>query len=370
MSNIKRNWYILVSLTVAIISIMVFNRTKTFIFYDLTMSWNAAHYAINYLDFGFVKRGLIGSLYRIINGSFSQESLFLFQLSFLLLFIAITHYFFSKLELNKSFVYVLFILSPATFMQFGSDFGRFDAFLVSLFMLSIIFRRNSWLFILFSTLGVLTHEIYTFALLPASFLLYLSERTDLPSLKEIITTSLKTKALYILIASILLVISLGSYELGYEKIIETFSRSSLPQAYIEHHTTNNTGFPLEIWTRSISDNLDYTAHRLSLNISTVYMMFIYYFLLFYFRIIGVNLKKPQYYIILISSFPMFILGTDWGRWLAFIFISLFVIFIVTERDKAADTSNKYLLAFSLYGPLGIGGFLPLFILKFYVHNII
>jgi hypothetical protein len=62
---------------------------------------------------------------------------------------------------------------------------------------------------------------------------------------------------------------------------------------------------------------------------------------------------------------MFLLGTDWGRWLAFIYVSIFVIFIVTERDKARKISDKYLLLFSLYGPLGVGGSLSPLVSKAY-----
>ncbi|MCQ8879479.1 hypothetical protein NQT69_15870 [Pseudoalteromonas shioyasakiensis] len=329
------------------------------------MAWNATHYAINYMDFGFVKRGFIGSFYYFSNGSFTQGSLLLFQLSFIIFFIATTHYFFYKLGLNKSFIYILFILSPATFMQFGSDLGRFDPILVALFMLSIIYRKNPILFFTFSMIGILIHEIYVFALLPGAFLLYLSDRVKLGSLKEIFIESIKCKTLYFLILSILIVVLFGSYELGYEQILDSFSKSNLPISYIEYHTTNLTGEPLKVWTRSISDNLFFTSNKLTFNISTIYMVLVYLLLLIYLYLIGIEFKKPQYYLILISSFPMFLLGTDWGRWLAFIYISIFVIFITTERDKAAKIKNKHLLIFSLYGPLGVAGFLPPVLLIIY-----
>ena len=339
--------------------------TKDLALKDLTMAWNATHYAINYTDFGFVKRGLIGSLYTLVNGSFSQESLLLFQSLFIVALIFITHLLFSKLGLQKNFIYILFIVSPATFMQFGSDFGRFDSILVSLFMLSVLYRNSSILFLVFSIVGILTHEIYTFALLPAAFLLYLSNRVDLISLKDVLTKSIKNKVLYLLLASILIVVLLGSYELGYEQILNTFSKSNLPSSYIEYHTTNLTGRPLEIWTRSIMDNLEFTSSRLSLSVSTIYMTIIYLVILVYFNILGVSFKKPKYYLILLSGLPMFILGTDWARWLAFIYVSVFIVFITTERDKAASISNKHLLIFTLYGPLGVGGFLPPLLSKIY-----
>ena len=361
MSFVKQNWLVLFSLAISIIGISIFNINRDLAFKDLTMAWNIGHYAVNYTDFGFVKRGLVGSLYNLINGSFSQESLLLFQSLFILFLILITHFFFSKLNLKKSFIYILFIVSPATFLQFSSDLGRFDPILVSIFMLSVIYRSSPVLFVIFSIFGILTHEIYTFALLPSAFILYLSERVKLVSLKEIIVESIKSNILYILITLILVVVLLGSYEPGYEQIIKVFSNSELPPAYVEYHTKGMTGWPLEIWTTPLLDSFIFTSQKLTLSLSTIYMVFVYLFILIYFHLIGVNFKKPRYYLILLSSFPMFLLGTDWGRWLAFIYISIFVIFIVTERDKAGRISNKYLLLFSLYGPLGVGGSLsPLF----------
>ncbi len=356
--SIQNNGYFFISIMTTIASMFLFNVSTTeMIFKDLAMNWNATHYAINYSDFGFVKRGLVGSIYQWLDGSFSQESLFLFQLSFLFILLAITHSLFSQLQLNRSYVYLLFILSPAVFMQFGFDIGRFDPLLVSFFMLSIIYRRNTLLFLTFSILGILTHEIYVFALLPASFLLYLTTKTDLVSFKNIVVGSLKASTLYILLAFILLLILFGSYEQGYEHILNMFAKSGLPDNYIEVHNVNNLS-SLHIWTRSILDNLAFTSQIFELKIATVYMLVIYLIILIYFAIIGVKFSQPKYFIILLSSLPMFFLGTDWARWLAFIYISLFVVFITTERDKAAELSNKYLLLFSLYGPLGISGYLP------------
>ncbi|AXN31881.1 hypothetical protein [Vibrio coralliilyticus] len=355
MNHLKSNWYISIALVVSVVSIIVFNVNNDFMFKDLTMSWTATHYAINYIDFGFVKRGLIGSFYKIINGSFSQESLFLFQFSFIILLVFVTHFLFLKFNLNNRFVYIVFILSPATFMQFGSDFGRFDPILVSIFMLSIIYRSNSFVFIIFSILGILTHEIYIFALLPAAFILYLLERNSLVSFKDIVIGVIKSRDFYILIASIILIISMGYYELGYEKILDTFSQSKLPPSYIEFYKGWSN---VHIWTSSISDNLSFASQRLSLTVDTVYMIFIYLIMLVYLHVIGVDFKKPKYYIILVSSFPMFFLGTDWARWLAFIYVSIFLIFITTEGCKAKNISNKSILIFSLYGPLGVGGYLP------------
>lgn len=365
MNHIRKNGYIIVAFVISIASIFLFNINKELAFKDLTMAWNAGHYAINYTDFGFVKRGLIGSLYNLVDGSFSQKSLLLLQSTFILTLIITTHFLFSKLGLQKDFIYILFIVSPATFMQFASDIGRFDPILVTAFLLSVFYRKRSTLFFLFSILGILTHEIYTFALLPAAFLLYLSERVNFTSLKDVFIGSIKSNILYLLLVSILIVISLGSYEPGYEQILNTFSKSNLPSSYVEYHTTNKTGLPLEIWTRSIKDNLEFTSQKFSLSISSIYMVIIYLVILFYFNILGVNFKKPKYYLILLSSLPMFLLGTDWGRWLAFIYISVFIVFITTERDKAASISNKNLLIFTLYGPLGVGGFLSPVLSKIY-----
>jgi hypothetical protein len=113
------------------------------------------------------------------------------------------HFYFSKLELNKSYAYLLFILSPGTFMRFGFDFGRFDALLVTALLLSLIFIRNPALYFLFSLIGILADEIYVFAFLPASFILFMHTSLNLTTFNHFLVKSISTITFYVLVVAIL-----------------------------------------------------------------------------------------------------------------------------------------------------------------------
>ena len=361
MRFIKQNSFIFVTLMVIALSIITFHfiletpvyegKSTPFLIpifnftvdapFDLSDTWFTTHYIVNYFDYEFLKRGLVGSFYKLFNGTYSNEALCLLQLSFILLSVAITHYFFSKHQLNKKYIYLLFIISPATFMQFSYDFARFDCLLVSIFLLSVVFRHNLALFILFSTIGILTHELYIFTLLPASFLLFLSEKIDLTSLKEIFATSIASKVFYTLVLFILVVFAFGNYEPGFEQFKEVSLRSN----------PSITEF-FNLWNRSILKDLSAIVSTMPYSV-VILFIFVYSAIMIYFHLIGVKFKKPQYYLIILMSSPVFFIAWDWWRFLALIYISIFVVFVITERNKASVVSNKYMLLFSLYGPLTI-----------------
>lgn len=360
MIDVKNNSYIFVSLAFTMFGLIAFNTKEFFVLNDLTMAWNATHYAINYYDFGFVKRGVVGSFYQFFDGSMSQFSLFLFQFSLLLIFIIATHFFFTKLGLQNKFIYILFVISPATCLQFGSDFGRFDPLIVSVFMLSVIYRHNSVLFVCLSLIGVLIHEIYTFALLPAAFLIYLSDKCMLDSIYVFFKRMVKSLVFYIILGLIIFILIFGGYEGGYDKLIGSFYDTNLSSLYIELNSPkiNNSFF---VWTRDIFDNFEYTLKRFNLKISTIYMILVLIIVIVYLSVLGVSFSKPKYYLILLASAPMFLLATDWSRWFAFMYISIFITFITTETEKAANESRTYLSVICFYGPLGVSGFSPLLI---------
>lgn len=324
---------------------------------EVLTRWITPHYAINYFEFGFVKRALIGTIYHLISATLTAKSLFLFQLFFIFITIAITHYFFARNALEKKFIYLLFILSPATFMQYGADFGRFDPILMLIFLLSILSRGSPFLFVFFSIIGILVHEIYIFSFLPASFLLMIEQHNRLSTFQGIIKRILTSKLFYILLGFILIIIYFGQYEGGSEQILKVFENSKLPKIMIQHILPNKPGQALAIWTNSIWDNLAFSSSQLILNPKIIYIICIYPVIFGYFHLLGVNFKKPMYYLVFLAHLPMFFLGVDWGRWITFFYVSIFMIFITTEKEKAAKASNKYMLLFSLYGPIGVLGML-------------
>jgi len=341
---------LLVSFLLSFILLIAFNVSLSdYEFRNLSLGWFNTHYAINYIEFGFVKRGFIGTFYYFLFDDITQVNLFIFQLFFIVSFIVVSFLFFKKIGMHKNYIYFLFIISPATILQFTSDLPRFDVVLVICFMLSLMFVKKSLiLFCLFSCIGVLTHEIYVFSFLPASFLVLINKERTHGNVIPLVIDILKSPAFYFLLSIILLVVIYGKYENGYDELLRLFSSKGIS-------VDPNPKGSIHIWTRTIIENIEKTENRLSFG-HAIYSVIVLSVVLVYLRFLGVDFKNPNYYLILIFSLPMFILGTDYARWIAFIFIAIFLTFVILETEKLHSYSKKLPMLASCYGPLGIGGF--------------
>ena len=113
------------------------------------------YYYVNYFDLGFIKRGLIGSIFKILHLSdvFTPTILVLTSHLFFSILFSITFWIFTrscfkdwKLKEKIPF-YTLFTLSPVLFFRLGYDIGRMDLICLVLSLITIIFTiSNSYSF--------------------------------------------------------------------------------------------------------------------------------------------------------------------------------------------------------------------------------
>lgn len=104
------------------------------------------YYYVNYFDLGFIKRGLIGSIYKILNlpDYFNPSILVLsshiiFLILFSIIFWKYVKYSFYNFKLkDKVFFYTLFLLSPVLFIRLGYDIGRMDLICLVFSLLNIV----------------------------------------------------------------------------------------------------------------------------------------------------------------------------------------------------------------------------------------
>lgn len=162
----------IIILTISILSITYF--ANFVILSELTNSkiffhwYNQDQYLLNYRDFGFIKRGLIGTIFNLNEENYKIIS------KLLVIFILFTIYFsfiFLYLSIDDTIVkkyLILLSLSPFFFQQLGFDFGRFDIFGVAFFLIFLYFvKKNKYILILelICPFLILIHEIHFFSII-------------------------------------------------------------------------------------------------------------------------------------------------------------------------------------------------------------
>jgi hypothetical protein len=100
---------------------------------------------VNYGEFGFIKRGLVGTLLQPVLPDHSYQTIINSSISFGLAIGALLAMGSSLLMLrcNQRLPRLLFLLSPATFLQLGYTFSWFDATFYMLFVWQVILLRDS-----------------------------------------------------------------------------------------------------------------------------------------------------------------------------------------------------------------------------------
>ena len=333
------------------------------------------YYYVNYFDLGFIKRGLIGSIYKIFNlQNYLSPSILVLcsHVIFLILFAAIfwkyvPHCFYNFKFKDKIFFYTLFLLSPVLFLRLGYDIGRMDLICLVLSLLNIIiiqndsysFFKKSLFISLNITIQLLIHEGSLLMYTPLVLTLYFYK---CPQIKL-----LKSKK-YILLFSLPLIVGLfllifGRYEMGSEDL-------NLYLKSINEELDTSMGMEL-IYT--LKQNFHAGFSRLSLYslfggnyFITTYYIFILY-LTFRFSKLPLYIKLTIFSPLILSFIAM-----DHTRFTALSAICCNLIFIISAKELKLFFTNNFrfpiyvfLIAIFFLGPWGIGTYDPLPLLKHY-----
>jgi hypothetical protein len=135
---------------------------------------------ISYADFGFIRRGLVGTIMQATHASslFHNEYYFAIVVQHLAIFAlaALTTLYFlrSKVNAGPLFKAVVF-LSPTFILQCSYTTGSLDVFILSIAILNILFVRNVVVFSVLLALGVFVHELFAFTI-PAQLAAYYIRR--------------------------------------------------------------------------------------------------------------------------------------------------------------------------------------------------
>jgi hypothetical protein len=139
---------------------------------------------INYFDFGFVRRGLVGTIVHSthLSSLFANEYYFAIFVQHVAIFAlaALTAVYFlrSKTESGPLLKAVVF-LSPTFILQCSYTTGSLDVFVLSIVILNILFVRSVVLFSVLLVLGIFIHELFAFTIPAQLAAFYIRNELDL-----------------------------------------------------------------------------------------------------------------------------------------------------------------------------------------------
>ncbi len=336
------------------------------------------YYYVNYIDLGFIKRGLIGTIFKLLRLSDNLTPSLLvltshlfFSILFCITFWIFTRSCFKDWKVKEKIpFYTLFTLSPVLFFRLGYDIGRMDLICLVLSLFTIIFTiSNSYsfakksIFISISiSLQLLIHEASLLFYVPLIIgLLFYKYRNV--SYKKLLK-KIPIFSLPLIIGFLLLVF--GRYEPGREELGIYLTNISK-----ELETSMNVEL-----IHTLKDSFDHSLFLLTPKslLGGSYLITLYYCFILY--IVFKFMKLPLY--LKLSVFSPLILSfiaRDDTRFLAASTICCNLLMIISAKESKLDfpkffglLTYIFLITIFLLGPWGIGSYDPLPLLKHYNFN--
>lgn len=338
-------------------------------------TWIKGYYYINYLDLGFIKRGLIGTLFKLLHFSdfFSPSVLVILSHLIVAPIIGIVFWKYAKEAFNewkdkdKYVFYALFLLSPVMFIRLGYDTGRMDLWCLMITLITLFFIQikdlnylNAAIIVSLSiSIQLLIHE--------ASLLFYIPITCSLFVFKFPNKVSFYFKNIlpifFIPIICSFLLLTFGRYDASQQEL----------NLYLQNISNELSGsMPMEL-TWSLKENIQFAMSFLTLKrfLGGHLIITFYYFLILFFTF---NYVKLPFYFKFSSFLPLFLsfLACDSTRFVASSSICCFLLMLIAARENLLDSPKKlrfliYLgsVFFFVFGPWGVSPTDPLPLLKYY-----
>lgn len=333
---------------------------KTLLGMHLIDTYGLITWLISY-DFGFIKRGLLGTLSSPLNAAIGHtESVILLSVLAALILSVITALFGAHFicKLRGHFISwvisVLFIMLPGGIGNFYYNLSYQDAFLIiSIFLLLylIYFVKYYQIYtVMLFTASVLIHEIYIFLFLPIiiSFCILIKEYSPTVILPSVILPS---------IAIVASVLYLGVPDTSTDQLAniikeKVISEKILSQQETIHNPSLFKNFS-SIFTRSLYENFQIFVigigqlHRyLACLIMTTPIIFL-------FALFHKSLSLKERWILACGgSFPLMLgfISIDIGRWVSFSTVVFLILLSITiiKRPEISKMTIKNLEPYKLY----------------------
>ena len=332
---------------------------------------------INY-HYGFIRRGMIGTFFIEVSKLINCNLYILVNYFMALIYLFVFSLLIIK-SWNQKLLLILFVTSPFGLLFVLNDwsvFGYKDILLVFLFIVVIkmenienIFHRTI-LQSLIIILGVLIHENFLFLSLPFVFL------------QKDFNNSFHTKKIQYLSNMYLWVLEYRSWVilifiLGVSIFLSTyFSNSILIHSLNEEYARiyNNLAIkkfnstlaysPLDWLSKDISFGIQQTSINYLDPVFRKFAIFHLFVLIFYVLTMFFNLsnfqvtlsiiKKYRYslFSIILGYLFIFLIATDWGRWMH-IFFMHFSVILIMNKNKINNSGIKSIMNFSFFSVLSL-----------------
>jgi uncharacterized protein (TIRG00374 family) len=327
-------------------------------------TWVVTQYYMNYLEFGFVKRGLVGTvLYPVfhrIGANVDVAKLVILVLDgllFIALVLALDRL--TKVVLPEEgtlakLVRTAIVISPLGVMQYSYDTGRFDHInfaLIAIAMWLLLNRRNLSAGVVLS-IGILVHEaVFVFAY-PLLLAMALALGKGSGSLRE--------RWPAVVAFAILPLVAAGA--------VAMFGNAEIDPALILPATVVEGA---DVWQRGILK----PAAELSWSQFAFLMFYVvapYAFLWHFYRVNG--LRIDLVFLTALAPIALFLLGIDYPRWCQIVFVSVLValFFHSSQGHSRLDLPRSWVARASLAAylfPLGpIGTLAPFPYLESFARN--
>ena len=330
-------------------------------------SFNALHFEINYLEHGFVRRALVGTLFQGVPEVLRTPAIVVFGWVVIAalagLVTRLLYVLRRRMDRDRvRLLAMLWIAAPWTFMNLGYDFARLDQLNLLLLALSLylVYRNRIIWLTLASVAGLLIHEAYLFyGLIPVlayAWVRYrpISVATALGRLAGPVVAALVT------LGTIALA---GRYEPGRAALIDSLdTRLADPN----HNALN-------VWLRSGLDNPHYVLARLDQGLFGAAELLSMAALVLAAVAVPIGFARANgrsvdpFILSPLAVLPLFCFGIDYARWVGL--IAILSLTVVTTRlldggfgeagALRADYAGFAVLGLALAGPLGSVHLLPL-----------
>ena len=302
---------------------------------------------INYNDFGFVKRGLLNSIFVTLGLDLTDKLTHIIVRSTLMILLfgygayhirKIYRLHGERFPIEIIFICTLLTISPSGLLHLSKILiPHLFLFLIYFIAIEHLFRShkpNVYLLTALSILGILQHEIWVFVSLPL-LLVLLYDKTE----------SLKSLIFMTVISFVVLMLcrefgnmSYTDREL-YEKMIHHFPKMTTDYTikYSPHYFNTN------IWTKN--PHIEYQRilerkHEVFIPLFCCVQLFLAQHILK-----KSNAKHSKFFILALSCvFACFIIGTDYGRWSAYFATNTILVFLYFFQKSPFSINRKLMLA--------------------------